>query len=60
MVSMRLPRTRGWGNPQVPCETSSAYLQRIECTSPVFPRLVQQAVPDTAMFLGRPRLLTRM
>ena len=59
MVSIRLPRIRGWGNLSGPYEAPSAYLPRIAWTSPLFPRPVQLDIPGKLQFLVRPRLLTR-
>ena len=65
MASINLPRRRGWGNLQVPCE---APLDRLRprgegcqraLSSPCFLRLVQQKAPRNSRFLVRPRLLMR-
>ena len=65
MASINLPRRRGWGNLQVPCE---APLDRLRprgegcpraLPSPCFLRPAQPQAPRNSRFLVRPRLLMR-
>jgi hypothetical protein len=65
MASISLPRIRGWGKLQVPCEASLDPLRpvgevcQLVWSSPFLSRPFQQEFPRKSWFLGRPRLLTR-